>query len=164
MATTLLRRSSAVWIPPRSVGERALVSEPSLVVIAGSLDAGAGARSSRTSLEALPSMKSAVLVFDARDVTLLPVRMPALSGARLYKALPNLLEDSLLQDAASCAFALGRLCLTASVWLPSSTVAGWSLSSALSSGGASRFRRPGRRSWCCHRPLINGRSPACRMV
>ena len=107
MATTLLRRSSAVWIPPRSVGERALVSEPSLVVVAGSLDAGAGARSSRTSLEALPSMKSAVLVFDARDVTLLPVRMPALSGARLYKALPNLLEDSLLQDAASCAFALG---------------------------------------------------------
>jgi len=107
MATTILRRSAAVWIPPRSVGERALVSEPSLLVVTASVDAAAGARGSRTSLEALPALKSAVLVFDARDVTLLAVKLPPLSGARLARALPNLVEDALLQDPQSCAFALG---------------------------------------------------------
>ena len=107
MATTILRRSAAVWIPPRSVGERALVSEPSLLVVTASVDAAAGVRGSRTSLEALPALRSAVLVFDARDVTLLAVKLPPLSGARLARALPNLVEDSLLQDPQGCAFALG---------------------------------------------------------
>ncbi|MEK9721085.1 MAG: type II secretion system protein GspL, partial [Quisquiliibacterium sp.] len=90
-----------------SVGERALVNEATLLVVSGSVDAFAGARGSRTSLEALPALRSAALVFDARDVTLLAVKLPALSGARLARALPNLLEDSLLQDVQACAFALG---------------------------------------------------------
>ena len=39
------------------------------------------------SLEALPEVRSAVLVLDARDVTLLRVKLPPLSGARLARAL-----------------------------------------------------------------------------
>lgn len=67
---------------------------------------GQAPRSARASLDAL-QLRSALLLFDARDVTLLPVELPPLSGARLARALPNLVEDSLLQDAQSCAFALG---------------------------------------------------------
>ncbi len=107
MAATLLKRSAAIWIPPHSVGERALAAEPTLVAMLPAPDASGGVRWARTSLEAMPSIKSAVLVFDARDVTLIPVKLPPLSGARLARALPNLVEDSLLQDAHSCAFALG---------------------------------------------------------
>lgn len=102
-----MKRSAAIWLPPRTVGERALVNDPSLVVMLPATGGGQSARWGRMSLEALPALKSAVLVFDARDVTLMHVKLPPLSGARLAHALPNLLEDSLLQDTQSCAFALG---------------------------------------------------------
>lgn len=103
MAATILKRSAVVWVPPRSIGERALATEPSLLV---ALPGSAGG-ANRTSFEALPELRSVALVFDARDVTLLPATLPPLSGARLARAIPNLVEDSLLQDAQSCAFALG---------------------------------------------------------
>jgi general secretion pathway protein L len=48
-------------------------------------------------------------VFDARDVTVLRPSLPALPVARLRRALPGLLEDQLLQDVQSCAFALSRV-------------------------------------------------------
>ena len=106
MAAAVLRRGEAiVWLPPRAAGERALAAEPALLVCAGpSRD---GAVVSRASLESLPPMRSVRLVLDARDVTLLRARLPALSAARLQRALPNLLEDQILQDAQSCAWALG---------------------------------------------------------
>jgi general secretion pathway protein L len=107
MATTLLKRTAAIWVPPRSVGERALAAEPSLVAMLPAPESSGGVRWARVSLEALPAMKSAALVFDARDVTLMPVKLPPLSGARLARALPNLVEDALLQDVHGCAFALG---------------------------------------------------------
>lgn len=103
MAATILKRSAVVWVPPRSIGERALASEPSLVLALPGSEGGA----TRTSLEALPELRSAVLLFDARDVTLLPAMLPPLSGARLARAIPNIVEDFLLQDAQACAFALG---------------------------------------------------------
>src|SRR5690606_7641615 len=65
------------------------------------------ARYVRVSLDALPVLKSATLIFDARDVNLLHVVVPPLSGARLQQALPNVVEDLLLQDPQTCAFALG---------------------------------------------------------
>lgn len=105
MAATILKRSAVIWVPPRSVGERALASEASLLVSLPGNE-GEAPRSARTSLDAL-ELRAAVLLFDARDVALLPVELPPLSGARLARALPNLVEDSLLQDAQSCAFALG---------------------------------------------------------
>ena len=107
MATTLLKRAGVIWAPPRSIGERALAAEPSLVAMLPAPASSGGVRWARVSLEALPAIKSAVLIFDARDVTLMPVKLPPLSGTRLARALPNLVEDALLQDAHGCAFALG---------------------------------------------------------
>lgn len=125
MAAQILRRGQAiVWVPPRAIGERAFATEASLlamlpiaateklvsgpgetaVTVEGS---GSAARYARLSLEALPSLKSVTLVFDARDVTLLRAKLPPLSGVRLQQALPNVVEDLLLQDAQQCGFAVG---------------------------------------------------------
>lgn len=106
MAATILKRSAAIWVPPRSIGERAFASEPHLLVMTPSGNAGA-TTTTRASLDALPAIRSATLVFDARDVTLVAANLPALGPAKLARALPNLLEDQLLQDAQACAFALG---------------------------------------------------------
>jgi len=95
-----------VWLPSRVGGERALVSEAVLTVCAPGQAPDALAPV-RCSLEALPRMRSVVLLLDACDVALHAVRLPPLSGSRLLRALPNLLEDRLLQDASACAFALG---------------------------------------------------------
>ncbi|MFZ9508180.1 MAG: type II secretion system protein GspL [Burkholderiaceae bacterium] len=106
MAAAVLRRGEAiVWLPPRVAGERSLAGESSLLVAAGpSRDRPVMARAS---LETLPPMRSVRLIVDARDVTLLRARLPALPAARLQRALPNLLEDQILQDPQTCAWALG---------------------------------------------------------
>lgn len=100
MAVATLRRGEAVvWLPPRSEGERAFGSDAHLLAIrGGSLGGGV----ERVSLDGLQGTSSVRLVFDARDVTLLSPVVPALSGARLAQALPNLVEDALLQDVGSC--------------------------------------------------------------
>lgn len=105
-AKALSRGEAVVWVPPRSAGERALASSPSLTVLA----AGAGdqVQMRRVSLESLPAVRQVRLVFDARDVTMLRPTLPALSTARLRRALPGLLEDQLLQDTQACAFAMSR--------------------------------------------------------
>ncbi len=127
MAAQVLRKGQAiVWLPPRSIGERAFATEPVLLAmlpVAVSDQVGGGAnpggvpvtvfgsastaRYVRVGLEALPQLKAVTLIFDARDVNLLRVAVPALSGARLQQALPNVVEELLLQDAQACAFALG---------------------------------------------------------
>jgi general secretion pathway protein L len=93
-----------IWLPPRNVGERAFASEVSLIVMAV---AGGNARYYRSSIDALDAVKSATLILDARDVTLLRASLPALTGAKLAKAIPNAVEDLLLQDVSSCALVLG---------------------------------------------------------
>lgn len=94
-----------MWLPPRVAGERALGAEPSLhVMIAEATGQGVSMR--RSSLETLPALRSVRLVFDARDVTLLSEKLPALAPAKLQRALPNLFEDQLLQDTNQCAWAL----------------------------------------------------------
>lgn len=110
MAPALLKRGdlkrgeAVIWLPPRAAGERALGSEPSLqVMVADPSPEGVSLR--RASLETLPALRSVRLVFDPRDVTLLAARLPALSPAKLQRALPNLLEDQVLQDAGQCAWA-----------------------------------------------------------
>lgn len=127
MAAQVLKRGQAiVWIPPRSIGERQFASAPVLLAMlpaaasgqaggaagtAGYPVAGSGGASVhdclRLSLDALPPLKQVTLVFDARDVNLLRVAVPPLSPARVQQALPNLVEDLLLQDAQSCAYAIG---------------------------------------------------------
>ncbi|MCO5099663.1 MAG: type II secretion system protein GspL [Burkholderiaceae bacterium] len=127
MAAQVLKRGQAiVWVPPRSVGERRFASEAVLLAMlpaavseqVGGAASAAGhpvtvfgsssaARFVRVSLDALPALKQVTLVFDARDVNLLRVALPPLSPARAQQALPNLVEDLLLQDAQACAFAIG---------------------------------------------------------
>ncbi|MFM7567629.1 MAG: type II secretion system protein GspL, partial [Betaproteobacteria bacterium] len=106
MAAAVLRRGEAiVWLPPRAAGERSLAAEPSLLVLVGPHSEHRSP--TRSSLETLPPMRSVRLILDARDVTLLRARLPALPAARLQRALPNLLEDQILQDPQTCAWALG---------------------------------------------------------
>ncbi|MGE0798084.1 MAG: type II secretion system protein GspL [Lautropia sp.] len=100
MATPQLKRHQAVvWLPPRSLGERAFGSEARLLAHVGS-DPVKAVR--RTSLDALEGVRQVWLIADPRDVTLIEVAVPPLSGARLRQALPNLVEEYLLQDPAKC--------------------------------------------------------------
>jgi general secretion pathway protein L len=100
-----------IWLPPRSVGERTFLSEmSSTVMVVGATsepNETANARYYRSSLDALEGVRAVSLIFDARDVTLLNVALPALSGAKLAKALPNAVEDLLLQDVNACAIVIG---------------------------------------------------------
>lgn len=101
MAGPLLKRQhTLVWLPPRAdarppADARLLALRPG------------DTRLSVASMDGLADTRGIVLVLDARDVSLLPVTLPPLSGARLARALPNAVEDLLLQDAASCLLALG---------------------------------------------------------
>lgn len=79
-------------------------NEPQLLAIVHSVE---GPRYARLSLDTLPKVRSATLVIDARDVSLIPAKLPPLSGAKLRAAVPNVVEDSLLQDTATCAFGVG---------------------------------------------------------
>ncbi len=106
MAAAPLKRGEAVvWLPPRSEGERAFGTEAHLLAIRGG-DASAR-RIERVSLDGLQGTSSVRLVFDPRDVVLLSPQVPALSGSRLAQALPNVVEDALLQDASACAIVPG---------------------------------------------------------
>jgi general secretion pathway protein L len=106
MAVPVLKRGEAVvWLPPRADGERAFGTEAHLLA---TVSDGAGAvRYARVSLDGMQPAKQVRLVFDPRDVTLIPAVVPALSGARLAQALPNIVEDSLLQDPSTCAMVAG---------------------------------------------------------
>jgi len=66
-----------------------------------------GAGPERCVLGALKGIKEIAVVFDPRDVLLVTATVPPLTGARLEQALPNLIEDALLQDPAACRIALG---------------------------------------------------------
>lgn len=127
MAAQVLKRGHAiVWIPPRSIGERQFASAPVLLAmlpaavsqpVRGAASTTAhpvtapgstsAVRYARVSLDALAALRHVTLVFDARDVTLLRVVAPPLSPVRMQQALPNLVEELLLQEAQSCACSLG---------------------------------------------------------
>jgi general secretion pathway protein L len=51
--------------------------------------------------------KKVVLLLAASDVTLLRVKVPPLTGARLKAALPNLVEDQLVSDPFECVMVAG---------------------------------------------------------
>lgn len=103
-AKTLKRGEAIVWLPARSGGEARLRDEPSLVALIGGT---ASPQARRVSLEALAGIRSIGLVLDPRDCTVLKVALPPLSGARLLQALPNVVEEHLLQDPTECLLALG---------------------------------------------------------
>ena len=59
--------------------------------------------------DAIRQAKRVVLLLAASDVSLLRVKVPPLSAARLKAALPNLVEDQLMSDPADCVFVAGPL-------------------------------------------------------
>lgn len=105
MATPQLKRHQAViWLPPRSTGERAFGSEPLLLAHVGS-EPNPIVR--RASLDSLEGVRQVWLIADARDVNLIEAVVPPLSGARLRQALPNVVEEFLLQDVSKCLIVAG---------------------------------------------------------
>ena len=65
---------------------------------------GAGALGNLAEL--VGAARRVVLLLAAADVTLLKVKVPPLSSAKLKSALPNLVEEHILGDPADCALAL----------------------------------------------------------
>jgi general secretion pathway protein L len=63
-------------------------------------------RAGRAALAFLPRAATTVLVVAARDMLMLAATLPPLKGPRLKQALPNIVEDSLIQDAQTCHIAL----------------------------------------------------------
>jgi general secretion pathway protein L len=110
MATRIVRRDKSVprlWVfaPPH----RALAATEKLAdsTIVGYVALGADGRLSmgETPIALLPRSRRLEIVFDGGDVYLTTVAAPRLSESKLRLALPNLLEDRLLADAADCHFA-----------------------------------------------------------
>ncbi len=63
-------------------------------------------RAGRAALAFLPRASTTVLVVAARDMLMLATTLPPLKGPRLKQALPNIVEDYLIQDAQTCHIAL----------------------------------------------------------
>jgi general secretion pathway protein L len=68
--------------------------------------AGNTQRSGRAALALLPRAASTVLLIAARDLLTVAAAVPPLKGPRLRQALPNVVEDQLIQDAQTCHLAL----------------------------------------------------------
>ncbi len=63
-------------------------------------------RAGRSALGLLPKASTTILLIAARDLLMLAAAVPPLRGPRLRQALPNVVEDHLIQDAQTCHLAL----------------------------------------------------------
>jgi general secretion pathway protein L len=68
--------------------------------------AGNTQRAGRSALGLLPKASATVLLIAARDLLTLAATVPPLKGPRLRQALPNVVEDHLIQDPQTCHLAL----------------------------------------------------------
>jgi len=68
--------------------------------------AGRTQRVGRSALGLLPRASSTMLLVAARDLLMIPAAVPPLKGPRLRQALPNVVEDHLIQDPQTCHLAL----------------------------------------------------------
>ncbi|CAH2920108.1 MAG: General secretion pathway protein L [uncultured Paraburkholderia sp.] len=59
-------------------------------------------RAGRSALALLPRAASTVLMVAARDLLMMPATLPPLRGPKLRQALPNIVEDQLIQDPQTC--------------------------------------------------------------
>lgn len=95
-----------VFLPPRDPAvpsqEWQLPEMPFLLLDKG----GRKERAGRAALTFLPRAATAVLIVAARDVLMLTASLPPLKGQRLRQALPNVVEDQLIQDPQTCHIAL----------------------------------------------------------
>ncbi|UGQ46130.1 type II secretion system protein GspL [Massilia endophytica] len=94
--------------PPRAAAGDSGVPQSCHFALVGDggnvMQQGAGALGNLRDMVA--AARRVVLLLAAADVTLLRVKVPPLSGARLKAALPNLVEEHLLGDPADCVLAL----------------------------------------------------------
>ncbi|MEA3119670.1 MAG: ral secretion pathway protein [Paraburkholderia sp.] len=95
-----------VFLPPRdpavSSQEWQLPEMPFLL-----LDrSGHKERAGRAALAFLPRASTTMLILAARDVLMLSTVLPPLKGQRLRQALPNVVEDQMIQDPQTCHIAL----------------------------------------------------------
>lgn len=67
---------------------------------------GAKQRAGRAAMALLPRASATVLIVAARDLLLTAATLPPLKGPRLRQALPNVVEDQLIQDAQTCHIAV----------------------------------------------------------
>ncbi|ASV97659.1 type II secretion system protein GspL [Paraburkholderia aromaticivorans] len=63
-------------------------------------------RAGRSALALLPRAATTVLMVAARDLLMMPATLPPLRGPRLRQALPNIVEDQLIQDPQTCHIAV----------------------------------------------------------
>ncbi|WP_321813814.1 MULTISPECIES: type II secretion system protein GspL [unclassified Paraburkholderia] len=63
-------------------------------------------RAGRAALGLLPKASATVLLIAARDLLMITAAVPPLKGPRLRQALPNVVEDHLIQDPQTCHLAL----------------------------------------------------------
>jgi general secretion pathway protein L len=63
-------------------------------------------RAGRSALALLPRATSTVLMVAARDLLMMPATLPPLRGPKLRQALPNVVEDQLIQDPQTCHIAV----------------------------------------------------------
>jgi general secretion pathway protein L len=95
-----------VLLPPRDPAvpsqEWQLPEMPFLLLDKG----GRKERAGRAALSFLPRASTTVLIVAARDLLMLSAPLPPLKGPRMKQALPNIVEDYLIQDAQTCHIAL----------------------------------------------------------
>jgi general secretion pathway protein L len=109
MSRTSRNRSQRllVFLPPqRAAGARPSLTPASIMRF---IALGASTSIGDAPISLLPEAAQVDLVFDSADVFVAVAEPPRLSDARLRQALPNLLEDRLLADAADCHYAFERL-------------------------------------------------------
>ncbi|WP_175763126.1 type II secretion system protein GspL [Burkholderia ambifaria] len=73
--------------------------------------AGQVQRAGHAALALLPRANETLLIVAARDVLLLAATVPPLKGPKLRQALPNIVEDQLIQDPLGCHIALDPVAL-----------------------------------------------------
>ena len=95
-----------VLLPPRDPAVRSQEWQlPELPFVL--LDkSGRTQRAGRSALALLPRASSTVLMVAARDLLMMPTTLPPLRGPKLRQALPNIVEDQLIQDPQTCHIAV----------------------------------------------------------
>jgi|GEM_PF-710202 len=102
-----------VFVPPRRAwpgGARGALT-PTTIVPYLALASDGSVHDGSAALARLPAARTLDLVFDALDVFTTTIEAPKLSDVKLRQALPNLLEERMLGDAADYHFA----------WMPART-------------------------------------------
>lgn len=110
MATRIVRRekpAARLWVfapSHRLLGGSARLADSMIVGYVAQAASGE-LQSGEAPIALLPRCQRLEIVFDGGDVFQISVAAPKLADAKLRLALPNLLEERLLADAADCHFA-----------------------------------------------------------